>query len=83
MKTGIYKHYKNKLYEVICTGIHTETDERMVIYKALYNTPELSKEYGNDFCFVRPESMFFEDVEVDGKIVPRFEYVGNKKYDEI
>lgn len=83
MKTWIYKHYKNKLYEVICTWIHTETDERMVIYKALYNTPELSKEYWNDFCFVRPESMFFEDVEVDWKIVPRFEYVWNKKYDEI
>lgn len=79
MKTWIYRHYKNKLYEVIGTWLHTESDEIFVIYKALYNTPELSKKYWDDFCFIRPESMFLENVEVDWVKIPRFEYLGNKK----
>lgn len=54
---------------------HTETGERMVLYRGLYKSPDLEREYGPDPLFVRPYSMFFEDVEVNGSIIPRFSAV--------
>ncbi|CAN5917787.1 DUF1653 domain-containing protein [soil metagenome] len=72
MKTGKYKHYKGKFYEVIGTVIHSETLERMVLYKALYDSPG----YGKGQLWVRPEKMFLENVMVDGKEVARFEFIG-------
>lgn len=78
MKTGKYRHYKGDFYEVLGTALHTETNEKLVIYKALYELrPELTTEYGADFSFVRPYDMFFETVEIDGKMIQRFEYVGD------
>ena len=74
MKTltpGTYRHYKNKLYEVIGVGHHSETLEEVVIYRALYE----SKDFGKDALWVRPLEMFIETVEVNGKTVPRFERV--------
>ena len=65
MKTWIYKHYKWKLYKVIWTCLHTETEEKLVLYKALYDIPELEEEFWKDPFFVRPYDMFFEDVEID------------------
>ena len=70
MKTGKYKHYKGKLYEVIGLAKHSETLEELVVYKALYQ-PE------GENLWVRPLKMFMEEVEVDGKKMPRFEYQGN------
>lgn len=61
--TGRYRHYKGNEYEVIGTALHTETEERLVIYKALYEPYQL---------WVRPLEMFFEHVIVDGVEVPRF-----------
>ena len=59
---GKYRHYKGKFYEVIDTAIHSETLERMVVYRALYE----SKEFGKDQLWVRPEKMFLEKVLVQG-----------------
>lgn len=65
IQPGIYRHYKGKLYEVIGTARHSETLERLVVYKALYQ-PE------GENLWVRPEKMFLEKVSVDGKEVQRF-----------
>jgi hypothetical protein len=66
-KTGRYRHYKNKDYTVLDIAFHSETEERMVLYR---------QEYGDRNLWVRPYEMFFEQVEVDGVSVPRFAYVG-------
>lgn len=65
---GKYEHYKGKLYEVIGTAVHSETLEELVVYRALYS----SKDFGENALWVRPRSMFTEEVLVDGKSVPRF-----------
>jgi len=67
LQEGIYKHYKGNLYEVLTTAQHSETEEWMVVYKALY---------GEEGMWVRPYEMFVEKVEVDGVMVSRFEFVG-------
>ena len=67
LRPGIYKHYKGNLYEVLTTAQHSETEEWMVVYKALY---------GEEGMWVRPYEMFVEKVEVDGVIISRFEFVG-------
>ncbi len=63
---GTYRHYKGNHYEVLMIGTHTETQEKLVIYKALYEPFEV---------WVRPLEMFLETVEVDGVVVPRFKRV--------
>jgi len=62
---GKYKHYKGKEYEVIGIARHSETHESLVVYKALY------QEDGNNL-WVRPLSMFTEEVKVEGQLLPRF-----------
>lgn len=72
IQLGKYQHYKNhQLYEVIGTACHTETQEEMVIYKALY----LSDNFDYGQMWVRPKKMFFESVNYEGHIVPQFKYV--------
>jgi cyclomaltodextrinase / maltogenic alpha-amylase / neopullulanase len=68
LKLGKYKHYKGKEYEVIGIAKHSETLEELVVYRALYGSNDL---------WVRPIGMFIEDVEVDGKKVVRFQYIGD------
>lgn len=63
---GIYRHYKGNLYELVDIVNHSETLEKMVLYRALYGEKEL---------WVRPISMWNEEVEVNGKKVKRFELV--------
>ena len=71
VKVGKYRHYKGKEYEVIGVGRHSEDLEEFVIYRALYDS-----EFGRGALWLRPKKMFLEDVEVDGKRVPRFEFLG-------
>lgn len=68
LKPGIYKHYKGKLYEVIGVAQHSETLEKLIVYKALYQ-PE------GENLWVRPLSMFTEIVEINGVSMQRFEFV--------
>ena len=72
IRTGKYRHYKGNFYEVIGLVTHSETVEKMVLYKALYK----SKEFGDNALWVRPVKMFFEKVIINGKNIPRFKYVG-------
>jgi hypothetical protein len=48
MKPGKYRHYKGKYYEVFGPALHTETAEKMVVYRGLYESPDLKDEYGDD-----------------------------------
>jgi hypothetical protein len=66
LKKGIYRHYKGNLYEVFMTAKHSETEEWMVVYKALY---------GDKGMWVRPYEMFVEKVEVEDVWIPRFEKI--------
>ena len=63
VKKGIYEHYKGNRYELLYIANHSETLEKMVVYKALYGDGEV---------WVRPASMWDEEVMVNGKPVPRF-----------
>ena len=60
---GIYEHYKGNKYMLVGVANHSETLEKLVIYKALYGEGEL---------WARPLNMFFEDINIDGKNIPRF-----------
>ena len=68
---GIYRHYKNKDYRVLYVALHSETLEKMVVYQALYDDPE----FGAHCIWVRPLSMFHEQVEIGGKKISRFRYI--------
>lgn len=67
---GKYKHYKGEYYEVIGTARHSETLETLVVYKALYQ-PE------GENLWVRPLTLFTEEIELNGKKMKRFALVEN------
>lgn len=67
MQTGRYRHYKGNEYIVIGVARHSETDEELVVYRP---------DYGDRELWVRPKSMFLEFVEIQGEMVPRFQYLG-------
>jgi len=70
LKIGKYRHYKNKEYEVLGVAKHSETLEELVVYKALYKG-----DFPEGQLWVRPKTMFLENVEIDGKMVPRFKFI--------
>lgn len=64
---GRYRHFKGKDYAVLYIAKHSEDLEDYVVYRQLY---------GDGGVWVRPLSMFLEEVEVEGERVPRFQYLG-------
>ncbi len=64
---GHYRHFKGMDYELVDIVYHSETQEPLVLYRALYGDHEL---------WVRPLDMFFEKIERDGKQMERFSFVG-------
>ena len=66
IRPGRYRHYKGKDYEVLYLARHSETEELMVVYRALY---------GDFGIWVRPASMWNETVEVADSRIPRFRRV--------
>jgi hypothetical protein len=76
---GFYKHYKhnplgefgNYIYEVVGIARHTEEKTYMVLYRPVY----MNDWMGECDYQARPLEMFVENVEKDGKVVPRFEKI--------
>ena len=69
IRPGRYRHFKGKEYEVLYLARHSETEEEMVVYRALY---------GERGVWVRPASMWNEIVKRDGKKYQRFSYIGDE-----
>ncbi len=69
VRPGRYRHYKGKEYHVIGCAKHSETEEELVVYRALY---------GERGLWVRPVAMFLEDVLVAGKRLNRVEFIGEE-----
>jgi len=67
IRTGRWRHFKGGEYEVLHIARHSETEEPMVVYRALY---------GERGVWVRPASMWLETVEREGLRQPRFTYIG-------
>lgn len=66
---GRYRHYKGREYIVIGVARHSETDEELVVYQP---------DYGDKRLWVRPLAMFNEHVTINGRSVPRFEFLGHE-----
>ena len=69
IRPGRYRHYKGRDYQVIDIAKHSETEEKLVVYRCLY---------GDRSLWVRPLEMFRETVEVAGEQVPRFTFVADQ-----
>ena len=67
VRPGRYRHFKGNEYQVLGVARHSETEEEMVVYRALY---------GEGGLWVRPAAMWLETVTGDGVTQPRFTYIG-------
>lgn len=63
LEPGVYEHYKGHRYEVLGLARHSETEEWLVVYRALY---------GEQGQWVRPYDMFVEAVDTAEGPRPRF-----------
>ena len=66
LETGRYRHYKGNQYTVIGVARHSETEEELVVHR---------QEYGDRGLWVRPLQMFMETIDVEGKELPRFQFL--------
>lgn len=66
---GVYRHYKGNEYEVIGVGYHTETEERLVVYRSTKEPEKL---------WARPYAMFFDVIRIDGVARVRFEPIDDE-----
>ncbi len=64
---GLYQHYKGPQYKVLGVVRHSETLEPLVLYHPMA---------GDQALWVRPWAMFTGEVEVDGRQMPRFRFIG-------
>ena len=63
LKGRAFVHFKGKCYQLLDFAKDSETEELMVVYRTLYGAME---------HWVRPAKMFFEEIERDGCVGPRF-----------
>ena len=68
-RPGVYRHYKGDFYFAFFVGrLSEERNQELVVYQSL----------SKGFVWLRPLEMFLEEVEVDGRKVPRFMWIGEK-----
>lgn len=73
----LYRHFKGKMYQIVCVAYHSETEEKLVVYQKLYDDYRVH---------ARPYDMFLS--EVDHEKYPdveqkyRFELIDNEKTTE-
>ncbi len=72
IKPGKYRHFKGNDYQVSGTVYHSETEELMVLYQALYGDKANQQR-----LWVRPYDLFTESIERNGKRVLRFERIAD------
>ncbi len=72
LKPGRYRHYKGNDYAVFRVARHSETEEKLVVYRQLY---------GERGWWVRPYEMFTGCVMIAGVAVPRFVYIDDLDYE--
>ncbi len=75
MRLGKYLHYKGREYEAIDIARDCERLEEVVVYRALYDSPD----FGENALWTRKKEDFMANVNQDGKITPRFKYIGNSE----
>lgn len=73
IKPGRYQHYKGNFYDVYEVATHSEDESKLVVYRPCY---------GERGLWVRPLSMFCENIERNGEVIPRFAYVSDIPDDE-
>lgn len=66
VQLGKYRHFKGNLYELIEIAHHSESQEPVAVYRALY---------GDHGLWVRPLEMFLETIERDGAEIQRFQHI--------
>lgn len=59
-----FRHYKGGLYELVCEATLESDLTPMIVYRA-----------ANGTTWIRPKEVFFETIEVDGKLMPRFSQI--------
>ena len=71
VRPGLYRHWKGRTYRVLGLGMHTQSEEPLVLY---YQSDEPDK------LWARPPGVFLEDVMVDGQPVPRFKLLSEQEF---
>ena len=61
----IWRHFKDKLYKIVAIAQHTEVDEKLVVYQAMY---------GSEGIYARPLDMFMSEVDREKYLDVQQEY---------